>query len=47
MKITQLLQEDKVTLSLEVFPPKKDTDFENVKQKDDKGDGNAVPDSKF
>ncbi len=30
MKITQLLQEDKVTLSLEVFPPKKDTAMEAV-----------------
>ena len=30
MKITQLLQEDKVTLSLEVFPPKKDTAVEQV-----------------
>ena len=32
MKITQLLQEDKVTLSLEVFPPKKDTAVEQVSQ---------------
>lgn len=30
MKITRLLQEDKVTLSLEVFPPKKDTAMEAV-----------------
>ena len=30
MKITQLLQEDKVTLSLEDFPPKKDTAVEQV-----------------
>lgn len=30
MKITQLLQEDNVTLSLEVFPPKKDTAMEAV-----------------
>ena len=30
MKITQLLQEDKVTLSLEVFPPKKDIAVEQV-----------------
>ncbi len=31
MKITQLLREDKLTLSFEVFPPKTDTAFESVK----------------
>ena len=32
MKITQFFQEDKVTLSLEVFPPKKDTAVEQVSE---------------
>ena len=32
MKISQLFQEDKLTLSIEVFPPKTDTLFESVKE---------------
>lgn len=31
MKITQLLQQDKLALSMEVFPPKTETAFESVK----------------
>ena len=31
MKIRDLLQADKLTLSIEVFPPKTDTVFESVK----------------
>ena len=31
MKITQLLQRDKLALSMEVFPPKTETAFESVK----------------
>lgn len=31
MKITDLLKEEKLSLSIEVFPPKTDTVFENVK----------------
>jgi len=31
MKISQLLKEDRLTLSIEVFPPKTDTVFESVK----------------
>lgn len=30
MKITDLLNEDKVTLSFEVFPPKTSSKYENV-----------------
>ena len=30
MKIRELLELDKTTLSFEVFPPKKDMDFANV-----------------
>ena len=32
MKLTELLNSDKLSLSFEVFPPKNDTAFENVKQ---------------
>ena len=32
MKISELLNQEKATLSFEVFPPKKDTDFENVER---------------
>lgn len=32
MKISRLFQEDKLTLSIEVFPPKTDTLFESVKE---------------
>ena len=32
MKIRELLNQEKATLSFEVFPPKKDTDFENVER---------------
>ena len=32
MKISDILKEDKVTISFEVFPPKAQTDFEKVKQ---------------
>ena len=31
MKIIDILKEDKMSLSFEVFPPKKETSFENVK----------------
>ena len=31
MKLSQLLKEDKLSLSFEVFPPKADTNFESVK----------------
>ena len=31
MKIIDILKEDKISLSFEVFPPKKETSFENVK----------------
>lgn len=27
MKVTEILKQDKPTISFEVFPPKKDTDF--------------------
>ena len=30
MKIRDILNQDKTTLSFEVFPPKKETDFANV-----------------
>ena len=30
MKIRDLITQDKATLSFEVFPPKKDTDFADV-----------------
>ena len=32
MKISDILREDKTTISFEVFPPKKDTDFANVEK---------------
>ena len=32
MKIRELMAQDKTTLSFEVFPPKKDTDFANVEK---------------
>ena len=32
MKIRELLELDKTTLSFEVFPPKKDMDFANVEK---------------
>ena len=32
MKLTQLFQKDRLSLSFEVFPPKTDTSFESVKQ---------------
>ena len=32
MKISELLKQDKVTLSFEVFPPKADSAFEGVKK---------------
>ena len=32
MKIRELIAQDKTTLSFEVFPPKKDTDFANVEE---------------
>ena len=32
MRISELLNQEKATLSFEVFPPKKDTDFENVER---------------
>ena len=31
MKIIDILKQDKMSLSFEVFPPKKETSFENVK----------------
>ncbi len=36
MKISELLKEDKLTLSFEVFPPKNDTAFESVKSATEK-----------
>ena len=30
MKVTEILKQDKPTISFEVFPPKKDTDFADV-----------------
>ena len=32
MKISELLRQDKITMSIEVFPPKTDTVFESVKE---------------
>ncbi len=32
MKITDILQNDKITISFEVFPPKTDSDFETVRK---------------
>lgn len=32
MKITEIIKQDKLTLSFEVFPPKKESGFESVKQ---------------
>ena len=31
MKIVDILKQDKISLSFEVFPPKKETSFESVK----------------
>lgn len=31
MKLTELFENDKISLSFEVFPPKNDTSFESVK----------------
>ena len=30
MKITDIIEQNRLSLSFEVFPPKKDTDFANV-----------------
>ena len=32
MKVKNIINSEKNTISFEVFPPKKDTDFENVKK---------------
>ena len=32
MKLSELLMQDKLSLSFEVFPPKTDTTFESVKE---------------